>query len=380
MLNHAVSAPQRYWSSTDYLAQLLCNTSREADTWPQFLEQFRQHFNLNACHLILLNNATNAILTHLHAGKLATKKYADAYHEKYRSQDMVIHEARTSTSRKFFATNLWDKKELYYNSSFYQNWALPQGLIESGAACIFAENDWRCILVHNRTKAQGKYDLDDIAGMNDLVPHLERAIKACYMRDQLNQHNTRTRTILEGYRTPVAIITEFGKVWGTNRLMEDLLQHENSLYIRDGILRAQTLGTDRAITTAIMNSASANKDALPAPMFVDVSEGIRLHFCGIRGKHNNLKTNKGVLLFAISRNYRTHVSVETLMGMFSLTPSEAAVCKYILEGKELREIAEIRSKSVNTIREQLYQSFKKTGCSSQTALVNMLTSIPVLDC
>lgn len=377
MLNYALPEGNHSWQAMGHLIALLHNASREQESWSEFMQEFISSFQLNSCHLVVVNDLTNAVLVRLSAGTPVAENYLNSYQTKYISQDLIMNQARTSDSREFFVTNHWEKKEYYYNSPYYKQWALPQGLSEGGAACIFAENDWRCIMVHNRTQMQGDYSHNDVQSMNYLLPYIEQAIKSCYMADQFNQHNARTQTIIEGYRTPVAILTEFGKIWGKNQLMEDMLANENKLYIRDGVLRAGNADTDRQMTRAIMNTANTSNSGKPC--FVDINQDIRLHFKAINEKQNNLKTNKGVLLFALSRNYRKHVSEETLMGMFSLTPAEASVCKHILEGQELKEIASIRSKSVNTIREQLYQSFKKTGCNSQTSLINMLTSIPMIE-
>lgn len=373
------STPDQERIAHDHFIDLLDKASDKQEAWGEFLQEFVRHFNLNACHLMVINDQTNATLVHLSAGTPVETQYIESYLNHYISLDMILTEARISETGESFVTNHWKDKERYYKSSYYREWAMPQGLAEGGAACVFIEGDWRCIMVHNRTSAQGPYSFGEEYRMKSMLPYIKRAVKTCYIQTQQRQCNTRANAIVEGYRTPVAILNEFGEIWASNQLMNQMIEDQNPLYIRDGILRIDNQKKDRLMTTSIFNAFKQMAGVkLDLPSMVDVDQDIRLHFKGISERSGDLNISKGVMVYAVSNQYRKHVSIETLMEMFPLTPAESRVCIHILQGKELKEIATQEKKSVNTVREQLYQSFRKTGCNSQSALVNMLTTIPVL--
>ena len=84
----------------------------------------------------------------------------------------------------------------------------------------------------------------------------------------------------------------------------------------------------------------------------------------------------GVLVYAVSEQWITPTSIQQLMDLFSLSPAEAQVCKHLSQGCSLKEIAKVEQKSVNTVREQLYRSFEKTGCNSQVSLMNLMATLP----
>ena len=187
----------------------------------------------------------------------------------------------------------------------------------------------------------------------------------------IHKENANANTIIEGYRTPAAMLTESSVILAANSLMKTLINETAQLYTDNGMLRFTNSKKDQVFANDILNVSKQfnNIKLASSNNAIDVNENIRLHYKSINNK---------VLVFALNTHYRKQVSKNTLMEIFQLTPAEAAICEHLLEGKELKKIASIENKSVNTVREQLHQSFRKTGCHSQTALINMLASIPVV--
>lgn len=359
---------------------LLAETSLNPELWPEFMNTFTKHFNLNACHLMVVSDKTHAPRFHLAAGKPTEEKFIESYTEQYITKDMIMAKARASEPGSFHATNHYDDKEQYYNSSYYKEWALPQGLSEGAAGCIFINGDWRCLMVHNRTLQQGEYSHSEIERMNALIPYIERAVKVSYVQSELDKDSAKANAIVNGYRAPVAILTEYGEVWAMNRLMEQLIEDSDALYVKDKCLHLSNKHTDKLLTTGIFKAAKEIEGInLTLPNSVKVNDNIILSFKGITDREDGKSILKGIIVYAISSHYRARVSNNTLTTLFSLTPSEATVCSHLMEGRELKEIAKLENKSVHTVREQLYQSFRKTGCKSQTSLINMLATIPVFD-
>jgi DNA-binding CsgD family transcriptional regulator len=68
----------------------------------------------------------------------------------------------------------------------------------------------------------------------------------------------------------------------------------------------------------------------------------------------------------------SRVSEASLRSRFDLTPAEAQIALGIAGGKTLAAIAEARSVSVSTAREQLKSVFVKTGTHRQAELVALL--------
>ena len=70
-------------------------------------------------------------------------------------------------------------------------------------------------------------------------------------------------------------------------------------------------------------------------------------------------------------------SAERIRHLFGLSPAEATLCEYLLNGYTLKEVAIERNVSVNTVREQMRNVFIKTGYKRQAELIAaILRAIP----
>ena len=61
---------------------------------------------------------------------------------------------------------------------------------------------------------------------------------------------------------------------------------------------------------------------------------------------------------------------------YRLTAAEATLAAALADGHALRDIAEARRLSLNTLRVQLQAIFAKTGCHRQSELVRLVLRLP----
>ncbi len=80
---------------------------------------------------------------------------------------------------------------------------------------------------------------------------------------------------------------------------------------------------------------------------------------------------RGVAVFIVDPS-RAHVlNTDGLAKIFSLSPSESAIAKALINGGRPNEIAEERRTAVATVRGQIKSIFGKTGAASQSDLVRL---------
>jgi DNA-binding CsgD family transcriptional regulator len=82
-------------------------------------------------------------------------------------------------------------------------------------------------------------------------------------------------------------------------------------------------------------------------------------------------------MYVVSPEFLTPVNKDQLKSLFALTEAESHVCSLFAQNKPLKEIAVLEGKSVNTVREQLQNSYVKTNTKNQLELINLLASLPV---
>jgi DNA-binding CsgD family transcriptional regulator len=81
-------------------------------------------------------------------------------------------------------------------------------------------------------------------------------------------------------------------------------------------------------------------------------------------------------VFLSDPNMQQPISIESLVSVYSLTPSEAQVAISLANGHSVDEIAKGSNHSAHTIRSQLKSVFRKTGVSRQSELVKVLLTGP----
>jgi PAS domain S-box-containing protein len=92
------------------------------------------------------------------------------------------------------------------------------------------------------------------------------------------------------------------------------------------------------------------------------------------GTAHSLWDRAAVVLFVSDPEHRVSVSVASLVDLYGLTPAEARLAGELVKGKDLQQIAAECALSVNTLRNQLKQVFRKTGTSRQPELVSLVLS------
>ena len=79
-----------------------------------------------------------------------------------------------------------------------------------------------------------------------------------------------------------------------------------------------------------------------------------------------------VAVFLSDPNLQQPISIDSLVSVYNLTPSEAQVAISLANGHSIDEIANASHHSAHTIRSQLKSVFRKTGVSRQSELIKLL--------
>ncbi|GLQ33069.1 helix-turn-helix transcriptional regulator [Litoribrevibacter albus] len=363
-----------------FLLGYLLEVNQTADGWQRFMEALVEHFGLRSSTLMVINPRTLAVRFHVDGGTQTSPEYAESYIEKYVYTDVLMNTVISNPSNQFLATNLLPESLAAYQCASQLEWADPQGIGDSAAACVFSEGDWSCILFNNRRKVQGPYKEEEIQRLNALLPFVEKAVQSSFLLNQRSQDQLRARSLVNNFRIPVVVLTEYGEVWAMNDSMKEIVDNSSDLYIEHKNLRLRQPDKDKQLTTGIVQ---AIKRATGFEMRVEqaekilVNEHITLGFQELR-EYDELTGDVflGALVFAFSSNLIRPMPPNRLKELFGLTPTEAQVCHLLSDGYGIKSIAMVEDKSVSTVREQVNNIFQKTGTTSQVSLINLLASLP----
>ncbi|MEH6448158.1 MAG: helix-turn-helix transcriptional regulator [Oleispira sp.] len=363
-----------------FLLGYLLEVNRDSDGWPRFMLALQEHFNLRGCHLIVINPNTHAMRFHIDSGERITDELASAYLERYLELDEVLNLVKISPIGQFYASNMLPKELNYYQCDYYLNWSKPQGIHDVSAARLYRDGNWDCIMSNNRRKDQGPYSQEELNRLSALTPFIGKSIQSSFLLSEKSKDERRAKAIANTYRIPVAVLTEYGEVWTTNSAMDKLVADVNPLSIKGKCLHLEDLSADKRLATGIIQAAQKANGinmSIESSEVISIDDNITLAFQELIDTQDDQTTFLGVLVYALSKDMLTPIPEDKLMKIFSLTRSEARVCHLLIAGNSLKDMTLTESKSVHTVREQLNNAFRKTGCTSQVSLVNLLASIPV---
>lgn len=362
-----------------FLLGYLLEVNRDPKGWQSFMSALLKHFNFRSSHLMVVNSKTQALRFHVDAGVKTSDEYATSYIEHYIQYDEILKRMHSSPVGQFIATNMLPKELKIYENKYHIEWTEPQGIRDGSAACIFVDGDWNCVMANNRTPEQGEYTQREIDRLNSLVPFIEKSLQASFLISEKSKDERRAKAIANTYRIPVAVLTEFGEVWTMNKSMETLIGSQKTLQIKEQCLHLEDPDSDKRLTTGIIQAAKRADGItidINAADKINIDSDTTLAFQELIDYQDEDPILLGVLVYVISKEMLAPIEAEKLVSLFSLTPTEAQICRLLLDGKSLKEMAIIENKSVHTVREQLNNAFTKTGCSNQVSLVNLLASIP----
>lgn len=362
-----------------FLLGYLLEVNRDSGGWKRFMSAILEHFNFRSCHLMVMNSKNHALRFHIDSGVQTSDEFATSYINHYIQFDEIIKFMHSSPIGKFYATNKLPDSLDIYNNDYYLNWCKPQGIHDGSAACIFIDGDWNCIMANNRTIEQGAYTEEEIDRLNALLPFIEKSVQSSFLISEKSKDERRAKAIASTYRIPVTILTEYGEIWTMNSAMEDLINTQNSLSIKNQCLQLEDFNDNARLTKGIIQASkkvSGINIKIDSITKIHIDDNTTIAFQELIDHQEDESIFIGVLVYAISKNLLAPISENKLIQLFSLTKTEANICRQVLAGQSLKEIASLNSKSVHTVREQLNNVFYKTGCSSQVSLVNLLSSIP----
>jgi DNA-binding CsgD family transcriptional regulator len=222
-----------------------------------------------------------------------------------------------------------------------------------------------------------------------LVPHLARAIEMQRPFQLLLRRFGTALALLDRLGIGVAIVRGQAELVLTNREAERILgmadglsrDRRSRIVVRDANAAARLAtalrraeGAARLESKAGDATIEISRRSALEPYLVDVTP-FRDGGSEIGGAF------AGVLLILIDPDHREMVSVQGLARSYGLTPAETLVCRLIAQGIPLRQIAEIRGVTFDTVKSQSRSIYAKTGTRNRRELVRRALSIvpPLLD-
>lgn len=229
----------------------------------------------------------------------------------------------------------------------------------------------------HRDNAKPLFSIEEIDYLNCIYKHLKRVFEASEMIKELRQKDIALSSALSRVSQGVVVVDANLNIIYTNKVADILLLNNLGLAVTDNKLHATSNANQAVLQCHVQRiiehgipslSIQFKEEEQTYPLVISFHNTMPLP------EANKPLSNRAVLYIS-QLGTRSFATKESLQTAYQLTAAEAHIALSIADGLTLKDIAESKSISVQTVRSQLKIVFHKMGVNSQTDLArSILTS------
>jgi DNA-binding CsgD family transcriptional regulator len=271
------------------------------------------------------------------------------------------------------------------DSELYVKWMKPHGMYHVGGAQFTDTGSHKAGIAILRDEKAGVWGEGELRVINEILPHLRRALN---IHSEFTFLRLKQDALLKGLdRLVIGLILYDHNAQPVyiNPTARAIIESHPGMQLQDDNLILTNPDDEKNLRKTIIDTAEIDPDdswkqsvaiGITHP---DVSAPMPIL---VTPMHANLITSDldyegaKVAVFLSDPNMQQPISVDNLVSVYSLTPSEAQVAISLANGHSIDEIAQSSNHSAHTIRSQLKGVFRKTGVSRQSDLIKLLLTGP----
>ncbi|BCE00711.1 helix-turn-helix transcriptional regulator [Marinicellulosiphila megalodicopiae] len=363
-----------YNQNTGHLITSLMNVNEHKNGWKVFLTEYVEYFNIRAANLMVLEKATFIPKFHEEGGVITSDADAKDYIDNYLYRDPMIAKMMSNPGDKFWFLHDLCTVEEFWQTPLYLEWDIKQDIRDGAAVNIFEEQGNVCILLITRSHSQPLFEREKDAQIFDFfTPIIRNAIfNSIELQKNVNDQ-VRSKSMVELFRMPVAVYTEFGDLWAVNKSMTHLIESNQQLQLIDNTLNLIDTDKNNEFRRGVFDVLHGYEDTIKVTQYGELTL-----VCISLETENTESTFQGVMVYVLNQTLNQVMNPKLLQDLFLLTPKESDTCLELLKGLVPKQIAAQREVAESTVRENIKNIYKKTQCKNQISLINLLSSIPVV--
>jgi DNA-binding CsgD family transcriptional regulator/PAS domain-containing protein len=272
--------------------------------------------------------------------------------------------------------------EIFHRTPLYQEVWRPCRMRESLRLAV-SRDEFGSRHVVNLAHAEsgGEFNATDIRLAHLLMPHFQAADRLTQRLSKANMLAATAFSALDALRHAVFLLDRDARILHCNRVADALLQPGNNLVSRRGVLHAAS-PSDTNRLDALLARAAGRGGLPPRAGTLRLALGIRegglaLLAMPFRQEAEWPLIRPPAVLLCVTELDGLHAPPGShIAELFGLTAAEGLLAADLLAGLDLREIAERRGRSINTVRTHLARLMAKTDVKRQSELMRLLVSLP----
>ena len=244
----------------------------------------------------------------------------------------------------------------------YRHFLHPHGLGWTVGTLVDTPTRDMVIFDFARRTDDGPFDLDQVAVLDALRPHLARA---AFLSARFGLERSATMAdAMSSLGLPAAVLGPYATIVATNPAFEAVAARVEPI-LHGKRVGDPMFGTDTVDPrTAISRSIPIAGEGSEPPLVV--------HLLPVRRGARDVFSGASAIAVVTTIATPAAPSVEIIATLFDLSPAEARVAQAIAEGKTIESHAGETGLSIETVRKQVKSAMAKTDTHRQVDLVRLL--------
>lgn len=261
---------------------------------------------------------------------------------------------------------------------FYEKCAKPANVTHVAAVLLErSAYSWAVFAVH-RSPQLDEYSEQEEKILKRLGVHLRRALQIYRQMMLLNQKKENIYHILDHFKVGIILINQDCRLTYTNKIVKNIFDQSNILEI-DKNSSLKTLKSfqdqlNQLIRSALFTQNDLNHQAGGIMALYDDHHSFMLSILPFSA-HEKLHQQRQAIIFITVTNQPQHLAKDYLIQKYKLAKRELEVCELFMNGLSLDQIAKKLELTYGSVRIYIKNIFSKTGCSSQTELMQLLLNL-----
>ncbi len=267
--------------------------------------------------------------------------------------------------------------EICARNGYYQNFVVPQGIIDSVAVPLARDATMIASISGGRHRDQGPFLEAEFDELRVLAPHLRRAVLIGGLFQEEASRAATFAAALEESLAGIILVDAGGRVVHANRSGDEMLRAGDPAASQLGALVLKTEivpgAFAHALAAASSGDAGIGRSGIGIPTRRQDGTPTIIHVLPLadREVRRGLTLSATAAVFIAPAADAAQLPADAVRLLFGLTPAEERVFELAAEGLSAPDIAERLTVAVSTVKTHLIHIFAKTGVPGQVELVRL---------
>ncbi|MBX9827404.1 MAG: LuxR C-terminal-related transcriptional regulator [Xanthobacteraceae bacterium] len=352
------------------------DTALDPASWSGVLASMAGTMNAQAGALLSKDSSRRSVDATCHTG--LDPHFERTYADTYGKLGPVATSAFCDTDRIASIPELMPYDE-YCRSSFYREWAKPQGWADVAVGVLEKSASGCAYLSFARNQSAGMVDDDMRRRLSLVLPHVRRAVLVGKALEFKQAEAAAFADMLDGLSAGLFLLDAGGRVVHANAAANEILDAADFLRATCGRLAAGDSQADQTLRDAL--AATGNGDAaigargIALPLIAH--DGVR-HVAHVLPLTSGTRRAAGMTYTATAALFVRKAALappstpDVISKTYNLTPAELRVLLAIVEIGGVPEVADALGVADTTVKTHLSRLFEKTGTGRQADLVKLV--------